>query len=347
MFLDGPVGIARYDKVKYPFFLELIEKQSGYFWRPQEIDAKKDGPDFKVLDKNQQHIFTSNLKRQIVLDTDQSRELSATLGRIVSLPEVETWIKTWEFFETIHSRSYTHIIRGVYSNPSEVFDNIGDVKEIADLAKSVATHYDRLEFCIDNHSMSTKAGLYDTKRALWQCLNSINALEGIRFYVSFACSWAFYEAMQSMESNAKIIKFICRDENLHLAGTQQMLKILPKEDDDFARIKEEMRDEVTADFIDVVNQEKVWADYVMQHGSMIGLNANLLKAYIEWIAHRRMTRVDLKSPYNGGSNPLPWTERWIAGADVQVAPQEVENQRYVVGGVRNEIDMKRLSARRL
>ena len=166
---------------------------------------------------------------------------------------------------------------------------------------------------------------------------SVNILEGVRFYVSFACSWAFAE-LKKMEGNAQIIKLICRDENVHLGSTQTLLKLMPKDDPDFAKISEETRDEMTQLFVDAVNQEKAWADYLFKDGSMIGLNAQLLYGYIEWVANKRMTAVGLNSPYKGGSNPLPWTQKWIAGAEVQVAPQETEISSYVIGGTKQDVN---------
>lgn len=341
IFFDAPVSIARYDVVKYPFFDELAEKQAGFFWRPKEVDCKKDGHDFRSLSPAEQRIFTSNLKRQILLDSIQGRAPIATFGEVVSLPEIEEWLNIWQYFERIHSRSYTHIIRGIYSNPSVIFDALLDIPEIVDCAKDISKHYDSL-----GNFESGSFSVYDHKKALWRALNSVNALEGIRFYVSFACSWAFAE-LKKMEGNAKIIKFIARDENLHLAGTQQLLKLLPKEDEEFARIKVEMEEIITQDFIEVVEQEKAWADYLFQEGSMIGLNAEVLKSYVEWIANKRMSTIGLKSPYKGGTNPLPWTQKWIGGADMQPAPQEVTLSAYTVGDLKKNVDLDSLRKMKL
>jgi ribonucleoside-diphosphate reductase beta chain len=338
MFFDDAVTIARYDKQKYPWLEKLTNQQLGFFWRPEEVDIYKDAKDFKELTKHEQHIFTSNLKRQILLDSVQGRAPTAAFGSICSLPELETWITTWTFSETIHSRSYTHIIRNIYSNPSKIFDELMDIQEIVDCAKDISIHYDNL---IDWNNSSTTNHLdtnskYDHKKALWLALMSVNILEGIRFYVSFACSWAFAE-VKKMEGNAKIIKFIARDENLHLASTQQILKALIKEDEDFAKISEETKQTCIDLFVAAVNQEKNWANYLFRDGSMVGLNEALLNEYIEWIANKRMTSVGLPSPYKGGSNPLPWTQKWISGSEVQVAPQETEITSYVVGGVKKDV----------
>ena len=341
-FFDDPPTVARYDKVKYPWLEKLTDKQLGFFWRPEEVDIYKDAKDFKELTAHEQHIFTSNLKRQILLDSVQGRAPTAAFGPICSLPELETWIQTWAFSETIHSRSYTHIIRNIYANPSKVFDEITDIAEIVDCAKDISKYYDELiewnnrVTTYGYQNMPTAAPYYH-KKALWLALMSVNILEGVRFYVSFACSWAFAE-VKKMEGNAKIIKFIARDENLHLAGTQQLLKALTREDEDFAKIAEETKEESIKMFVDCVNQEKAWSSYLFKDGSMVGLNASLLDEYIEWIANKRVTAVGLSSPYKGGSNPLPWTQKWISGAEVQVAPQETEITSYVVGGVKKDVN---------
>ena len=329
-FFGEPVNIARYDKQRYSIFEKLTDKQLGFFWRPEEVDLSRDSKDFKGLTENEKHIFTSNLKRQILLDSVQGRAPSLAFLPICSLPELETWIQTWAFSETIHSRYYTHIIRNVYSDTSRVFDEMLDIQEIADCAQDISKYYD--ELIAFNSNMRYN---YDHKKVLWLCLNAVNALEGVRFYVSFACSWAFAE-VKKMEGNAKIIKLIARDENVHLASTQQLLKILPKEDPDFARIQEETRDECISMFYRVVEQEKSWASYLFQNGSMIGLNEELLCQYVDHIAAKRMGAIGLNGKQ--GANPLPWTQKWISGSEVQVAPQETEITSYVIGGVKKDVD---------
>ena len=335
-FFDEAVDVARYDKVKYPAFEKLTEKQMSFFWRPEEVELSKDSKDFKGLTDHEKHIFTANLKRQILLDSVQGRAPSLAFLPITSLPELETWIQTWTFFETIHSRSYTHIIRNVYPDPSRVFDEMLEIQEIVDCAGDISKYYDKLitsnnQIALFKHD---KKHMYDHKRDLWLCLNAVNALEGVRFYVSFACSWNFAE-LKKMEGNAKIIKFIARDENVHLASTQQLLKILPKEDEDFARIQEETREECIEMFYNVVKQEKEWAKYLFKDGSMIGLNEQLLCDYVDHIAAKRMGAIGLNG--KPGSNPLPWTQKWIAGSDVQVAPQETEITSYIVGAVKQDV----------
>jgi ribonucleoside-diphosphate reductase beta chain len=332
MFLDEGVDIQRYDELKYPQLDKIAEKQLGFFWRPEEVDISKDKKDFDSLTEHEKHIFTSNLKRQIVLDSVQGRAPNLAFLPIASLPEVENWIECWSFFETIHSRSYTHIIRNIYPSPGAVFDGILNVKEINSCAESIGSYYDDLITC--NAGPTNKM---DHKRAIWMAMMSANALEGVRFYVSFACSWAFAE-LKKMEGNAKIIKFIARDENTHLAATTTMLKLLVKEDNDFAKIAKEMENASIKLYVDVIQQEKAWAQYLFKDGSMIGLNARLLSDYIEWIGCKRMRAIGLHCPYTVTQmNPLPWTEKWIGGGNVQVAPQETEITSYVTGGVKQDV----------
>ena len=340
MFLDpaGGVAVQRYDTLKYKQFDKLTDKQLGFFWRPEEVDILKDATDFKNLTDHERHIFTSNLKRQILLDSVQGRSPNLAFLPIVSIPELETWIETWAFSETIHSRSYTHIIRNVYADPSKVFDEMLDIKEIVDCSDSITENYDKLiEYNLLKEKGSKKYNEYEHKKALWLCLMSVNILEGVRFYVSFACSWAFAE-LKRMEGNAKIIKFIARDENVHLASTQQMLKLLPQDDKDFEKIKKETAEECKQMFLDAVEQEKAWADYLFKDGSIIGLNAELLKQYVEFIAGKRMRAVGIESEFNTGTNPLPWTQTWITGGSVQVAPQETEISSYVIGGTKQDVE---------
>lgn len=348
MFFDGSVDIARYDQVKYPVLEKLTDKQLGFFWRPEEVDISKDKSDFNALTEHEQHIFTSNLKRQILLDSVQGRGPTEALLPVASIPELEPLITAWAFMETIHSRSYTHIIRNVYSNPSKVFDTMLDTKEIISCAKDISKYYDDfIEYSkwydllgYGKHTVNgseVNIEKRELKRKLWLVLNSINVLEGVRFYVSFACSWAFAE-LKKMEGNAKIIKFIARDENVHLAASQTILKTLVKDDPDYIKIREETRGEVTEMFIDAVEQEKKWAEYLFKDGSMIGLNYKLLCDYIEWIGAKRMKTIGYQCPYSvPQANPLPWTEKWIGGGSVQVAPQETEISSYVIGGIKNDV----------
>jgi len=339
IFLDEPVDIQRYDELKYPQLEKITEKQLGFFWRPEEVDISKDKKDFDSLTEHEKHIFTSNLKRQIVLDSVQGRAPNLAFLPIVSLPEAEYWVEVWSLFETIHSKSYTHIIRNIYPRPGEVFDEILNIPEIAECGTDIAKYYDDLIHCNNRGSTSP----LEHKKAIWMAIQSANALEGIRFYISFACSWAFAE-LKKMEGNAKIIKFIARDENVHLAATTIMLKLLENEDKDFARISKETKDESTKLYVDVIEQEKAWAEYLFKDGSMIGLNAKLLCDYIEWIGCKRMRAIGLPCTYTVPQlNPLPWTEKWISGGNVQVAPQETEISSYITGGVKQDVDSETLS----
>lgn len=335
LFLDdsGPVSIARFDNIKYEKIDKMTQRHLSFFWRPEEVDVSKDRRDFNEMSDVEKHIFTSNLKRQIMLDSIQGRSPNTILLPIVSNPEAEAFIETWGFGETIHSRSYTHIIRNAYNNPSEVFDTMLDIPEIVDCANSISQYYDEL----DAHNIKyAQTGIItkDHKKALWMALMAINALEGLRFYVSFACSWNFAQ-LKKMVGNANIIRLICRDENIHLAFTQYLIKTLPQDDPDFITIQKECEGEATKMYIDVIEQEKSWAEYLFQYGGMIGLNERIAKEYIEWLSVKRMSLIGLNSPYKGKvtSNPLPWTNQWISSSEVQNANQENENTSYVIGAI--------------
>lgn len=348
-FLDesGTTTIARYDRMKYRVFDRLTEEQLSFFWRPSEIDLGKDSKDFRSLTSHEQHIFTSNLKRQIVLDSVQGRAPNTAFLTLTALPELEIWLQTWAFSETIHSKSYTHIIRNVYSDPSSVLDELMNIDAIVDCARDITKHYDALiNYTMQYHVLGEGIHIVndktititkrELKKRIWMALNSVNALEGVRFYVSFACSFAFAE-LKKMEGNAKIIKLICRDENLHLGSTQTLIKLLPKDDPEFAEIRDETTMECQQLFESAVIQEKSWADYLFKDGSMIGLNAVLLKDYVEYIAGVRMESIGLKNPYGRKPNPLPWTQKWISGKDVQVAPQQTQITSYRIGDAKMDI----------
>jgi len=363
MFFGESVDIARYDTVRYPQFEKLTDKMLGFFWRPEEVDLSKDSKDFVDLNDFEKHIFTSNLKRQILLDSVQGRSPNLAFLPMASVPEVEVLVETWAFFETIHSRSYTHIIRNIYANPSIVFDTIKTIKPILDCAHDISIYYDefieasryyellgegryKITNKVTQEDKFVNIDLYELKKKLFMSLMSVYILEGIRFYVSFACSWAFAE-LKKMEGNAKIIKLIARDENTHLAASTSIIKNLIKDDPDFAKIRQETEADVTAMFVAAIEQEKEWAKYLFKDGSMIGLNEKLLADYVEWIGCRRMRTLSYHCPYSvSQSNPLPWTEKWIAGGNVQVAPQETEISSYITGGVKQDVSaetMKGLS----
>lgn len=350
MFFGNTVNVARFDKQKFEIFEKLTEKQLSFFWRPEEIDVTKDKIDFAKLLPNEKHIFISNLQYQILLDSVQGRSPSIAFLPIVSLPEVENWIETWSFSETIHSRSYTHIIRAIVNEPGVIFDDIMKTDEIIKRAESVSEKYDELikytqvyllygkrELTVDNNNI--KVDLYHLKKKLYLTLVSVNILEAIRFYVSFACSFAFAER-KIMEGNAKIIKMIARDEALHLTGTQYMLNLMGsgKDDPDMQKIAQESESEVIDMFKEACNQEKEWAEYLFRDGSMIGLNAEILKQYLEYITNIRMSAVGLKPLFKERANPLPWINHWLDSDGVQVAPQETEITAYLVSAIDNNIE---------
>lgn len=350
MFFGQTVNIARYDMQKHKIFESLIEKQLSFFWRPEEVDLSNDRKDFIDLPEHEQHIFLSNLKYQTLLDSVQGRSPNVALLPIVSLPELETWIETWSFSETIHSRSYTHIMRNVVSNPSDVFDEIMDDDHIIQRACSVTEHYDELiricslynQLGLGKHEINGKAiniDMHDLKRKAYLTLMSVNVLEAIRFYVSFACSFAFAERAK-MEGNAKIIKLIARDEALHLTGTQHMLNIMAAgaDDPEMAEIAVECRDEAIEIFRQAAEQEKEWAQYLFKDGSMIGLNKDILSQYVEYITDQRIVAVGLPSLFGIKNNPLPWMNTWLNSDSVQVAPQEAEISSYLVGAIDSEVD---------
>ena len=351
MFFGAPLGVQRYDSYKYPVFDKLTQSQLGYFWRPEEVSLQKDRGDYNKLRPEQKHIFTSNLKYQIMLDSVQGRAPGMAFIPYCSLPELEACMEVWGFMEMIHSRSYTYIIKNVYADPSEVFDTILTDDMILSRAESVTGAYN--DFINDAHLYDSgnqwrhqlegvpaaKETLYELKRKLYRAIMNVNILEGIRFYVSFACSFAFGE-LQLMEGSAKIISLIARDENQHLVLTQNIINKWREGDDpDMLEIAKEEEEWVYATFEQTVNEEKIWADYLFKDGSMIGLNSKLLVQYVEWIANRRMKAIGLKPKYDisAKNNPLPWTEHWISSKGLQVAPQETEQETYIVGGLKQDM----------
>ena len=353
MFFGKPLGVQRYDNFKYPQFENLTKSQLGYFWRPEEVSLQKDRGDYQTLRPEQKHIYTSNLKYQIMLDSVQGRAPGMAFLPYCSLPELEACMEVWSFMEMIHSRSYTYVIKNVYADPSEVFDTIIKDDRILSRAATVTGSYD--DFINEaqawgqsslwkdmDPSLNTSLPVLEMKeikRKLYRAVANVNILEGIRFYVSFACSFAFGE-LKLMEGSAKIISLIARDENQHLAITQNILNNWRKGDD--ADMKEIVKEEEqwTYDMFEkCVNEEKAWADYLFKDGSMIGLNDKLLQQYVEWVANRRLRSIGLKPIYDipAKNNPLPWTEHWISSKGLQVAPQETEVESYVVGGIKQDV----------
>ena len=351
MFFGQPLGVQRYDSYKYPIFDKLTQQQLGYFWRPEEVSLQKDRSDYQTLTPEQKHIFTSNLKYQVMLDSVQGRGPGMAFVPYCSLPELEAAMTIWETMEMIHSRSYTYIMKNVYSDPSEVFDTILDDDRILDRAKSVTASYDALinaahQFDTGNmwkgdwkDSPTAQWEIKDLKRKLYLAMVNVNILEGIRFYVSFACTFAFGE-LKLMEGSAKIISLIARDESQHLVLTQNILKNWANGDDPVMQdIMREEEENVIQMFRNAVDEEKSWADYLFKDGSMIGLNAKLLSQYVEWIANRRMKAVGLDPIYDvaAKNNPLPWTQYWLNSKGQQNAPQETEIESYIVGGIKQDV----------
>ena len=353
MFFGPPLGVQRYDKFKYPIFDKLTQTQLGFFWRPEEVSLQKDRADYHTLNAAQKHIFTSNLKYQILLDSVQGRAPGMAFIPYCSLPELEACMEVWGFMEMIHSRSYTYIIKNVYPDASEVFDTIIKEPKILERAASVTESYD--DFINEaqqwgqsnlwrdmDASLNTSLPVLEmkeVKRKLYRAVANVNILEGIRFYVSFACSFAFGE-LKLMEGSAKIISLIARDENQHLAITQNILNNWRKGDDPDMKTIVKEEEQWTYDMFEkCVNEEKAWADYLFQDGSMIGLNDKLLQQYVEWVANRRLRSIGLKPLYDvpAKNNPLPWTEHWISSKGLQVAPQETEVESYVVGGIKQDV----------
>ena len=327
MFFGKPLGIQRYDFFKYPVFDRLTTQQLGYFWRPEEVSLQKDRGDYQSLRPEQKHIYTSNLKYQIMLDSVQGRAPGMAFIPYCSLPELESCMEVWGFMEMIHSRSYTYVIKNVYPDPSEVFDTIIKDDRILERAASVTESYDDFINSAHQYDQSNwwkpewKNDTYNAeyeekelKRKLYRAVANVNILEGIRFYVSFACSFAFGE-LKLMEGSAKIISLIARDENQHLVLTQNILKNWKNGDDPVMQEIMKEEEEWTYKMFDrAVNEEKKWADYLFKDGSMIGLNDKLLQQYVEWIANRRLRSIGLKPQYDipARNNPLPWTEHWIS-----------------------------------
>lgn len=353
MFFGQPLGVQRYDVYKYPAFYRLTQDQLGAFWRPEEFPLQKDRTDYLGLSDYQKHIFTSNLKYQIMLDSVQGRAPGLAFIPYCSLPELESCMIAWQFMEMIHSYSYTYIIRNVYTNnSSEVFDHIIDDEKILERSTSVTHSYDDFINSAQQYGSSNlwkfnnegvplaRQELYEIKRKLYRAVMNVNILEGIRFYISFACSFAFGER-ELMEGSAKIISKIALDERLHLFLTQNIITKWKNGDDpDMVQIAKEEEALCYRMFENTVNEEKNWSKYLFKDGSMIGLSEKLLCNYIEWIANRRMKAIGFKPLYDISSknNPLPWTEKWLNSRNEQVPPQEENISSYVVGGIKQDIN---------
>lgn len=347
MFLGEGLNVARYDIQKHPLFEYLTQTQLSFFWRPEEISLTGDVVDFNNFTAMEKHIFISNLQYQILLDSVQGRSPSIALLPIASLPELEVWIQSWTFSETIHSRSYTHIVRMLFADPSVVFDKILDNQHILDRASSISNYYDDLIRAINIYqSLGQRGNMKDIKRKLYLALHSINALEAIRFYVSFACTFGFAENSK-IEGCAKIMRLIARDEQLHCTGTEHMIHLINHNldnDSEMYYIAQTCKHEAEEIFMDVVQQEKAWAKYLFSQGEILGLNERLLSSYIDYLAYRKMKLIGLE--YKGPrvrENPLLWMNKYLQSDNVQVAPQETELASYLVGQIDNKLDPDSIS----
>ena len=340
MFFGEDQNMQRYDAFKFPVYDKLNQTMLGYFWRPEEVSLQKDRADYQNFRPEQKHIFTANLKYQTLLDSVQGRGPCLAFLPYASLPELEGCIVTWDFFETIHSRSYTHIMKNVYADPSEVFDTILDDEEILKRATSVTRNYDAFTDAADAFFHHGKGSLKEVKKKLFLAMMNVNILEGLRFYVSFACTFAFGE-LKMMEGSAKIISLIARDEAQHLALTTHILKnwMSGKDDPEMVTIARECEAEVYEMWRLCVDEEKAWAKHLFKDGSIIGLNETLLHGYVEYIANRRLKALGYDTIFSApvNTNPLPWTQHWLSSSGLQVAPQQTENQSYIIGGIKQDV----------
>lgn len=365
MFFGSGLGLARYDIQRHKVFEELIEKQLSFFWRPEEVNLMLDSAQFNKLPQFQQDIFTNNLKYQSLLDSIQGRAPSAVLMALISDPSLDTWVATWTFSETIHSRSYTHIMRNLYTDPSKVFDEIVLDEAIMKRAESIGKYYDDVlvktrewenakeifkcfsenEYDLDAYSnslMHMEECKHDLMKSLYLCLHVINALEAIRFYVSFACTFNFHKNMEIMEGNAKIMKFIARDEQLHLKGTQYIIRQLQSgtDGDEWVQIAKECEQEAVDIFMEVNSQEKEWAAHLFKDGTCPGINTQSMCAFVDYLTVSRMKQCGLPCPITDAptKHPYPWIREYLNSDLVQAAPQEVEISSYLVAQIDNDVD---------
>ena len=341
MFFGPDQNTQRYDVFKFPQFDKLNQTMLGYFWRPEEVALQKDRSDYQSFRPEQKHIFTANLKYQTLLDSVQGRGPCLAFLPYVSLPELEGCVVTWDFFETIHSRSYTHIMKNVYPDPSAVFDTILEDKKIIERAESVTKHYDSFTKTAADYMYLQKGSIVDLKKKLFLAMMTVNILEGLRFYVSFACTFGFGE-LKLMEGSAKIISLIARDEAQHLAISTHILKLWMQGKDDPAmkQVAEDCEEDVYELWRNCVAEEKAWAEYLFKDGSMIGLNTTLLHQYVEYIANKRLKALGYSAIFDQpvNTNPLPWTQHWLSSSGLQVAPQETEVESYIIGGIKQDVN---------
>lgn len=365
MFFGSGLGIARYDIQRHKVFEDLTEKQLSFFWRPEEVNLMLDSAQFNKLPQFQQDIFTNNLKYQSLLDSIQGRAPSAVLMALISDPSLDTWVATWTFSETIHSRSYTHIMRNLYTDPSKVFDEIVLDEAIMKRAESIGKYYDDVlvktrywenakadieyqkeinadEDVIEDAIEHEAYWKRELMKSLYLCLHVINALEAIRFYVSFACTFNFHKNMEIMEGNAKIMKFIARDEQLHLKGTQYIIRQLQSgtDGDEWVQIAKECEQEAVDIFMEVNRQEKEWAAHLFKDGTCPGINTQSMCAFVDYLTVSRMKQCGLPCPITDAptKHPYPWIREYLNSDLVQAAPQEVEISSYLVAQIDNDVD---------
>lgn len=333
MFFGADPNILRNDSIKYRQFDDYYEKMMGFFWRPQEIDLSLDRSEFETLPDGAKHLFLYNLRYQILLDSVQGRGPVHAFMAASSLPEVEACCSKWAFQEINHSKSYQWMIKNIFHDPSVIFNDIVEHSEIRKRAQSVVAAYD--DFINDQRGKSDGAGpcSFDSKKKLFKALVAVNILEGVRFYASFACSFGINESLKKMGGSANILKLICRDENVHLGITQTMINLIGrgKEGPEWEQVARECTVDAVGMYEEAVEQEKAWADFLFKEGSLIGLNAPILREYVEYIASQRMKAIRLDPLYPKAEYRLHWMDHWISSADVQVAPQETEITSYVLG----------------
>jgi ribonucleoside-diphosphate reductase beta chain len=329
LFLGPELALQRYDKFKYPVFFDLFNKQLAFFWRPEEISLQKDRVDYQSMEEHEKHIFTSNLLFQTLMDSVVSRGVNS-FSKYITCPELEACFNVWQMFETIHSYSYTYIIKNLYPDPSNLLDSALTIPAIQARIESVCNQYEELEKATENN----------VKEKIYLALISVNILESVRFYVSFVCAFAFAEN-KKMVGNADIIRLIKRDELLHLRNTQSILDILHKEESEgFVQTSKDCRDRAISMFVKAAEEEKRWAEYLFKDGSILGLNEKVLSQYIEWLTDVRMSNIGFPKQFNVKNNGLgSWAMSWFESSSVQVAPQESEITSYkkhsVSSGINN------------
>ena len=345
MFLDpqGPVTVQRFEEVKYNKLQSYEAMARGFFWQPEEISLTKDAQDFKTASETVRHIFTSNLLRQTALDSIQGRGPSQIFTPVVSLPELEALVYNWTFFETnIHSRSYSHIIRNIYNVPKDVFNSIHDTEQIVNMASSVGRYYDDLHLINCRKELGEKITEPEHIRAIWMALHASYALEAFRFMVSFATSLAMVEN-KIFIGNGNIISLILQDELLHTEWTAWLINQVVKEDTRFVTAAQECEGEVIELYQSVIAEEKSWADYLFIKGPVIGLNADILKDFVDWTAVTRLKNIGIKYWDNSPkSNPIPWFNKHVNINKKQAALQETESTNYVIGVMSSELERDQL-----